>query len=265
MIELGRGDYEIAGPLLSAAPFNVLMAQGVVAGRVSGRVLVDTTEPSSAFIKHKYGMSWLIGYSDSADYQDAVIAEIVDDRRTSPEWLQVYPLDWTELIDPLVDTGQVAKWRRTNFWFNRARFLALFPRKTLAARTAPCSLGQIESFTGSVLPRHFWDSTAELVTSGFAFFSLTPSGEPAAIAFASHLDPDNLEIGVETLPDHRGHGYAQAACARLIHSCIEHDRLPGWSCRTENEASYWLAHKVGFVPVLQVPYYELPWNGPPIA
>ena len=66
MIELEPADYWKAAPLLERAPFNVLMAQAVAAGRVGGRIFADSPDPSSVYVRHKYGMSWLIGNSTTA-------------------------------------------------------------------------------------------------------------------------------------------------------------------------------------------------------
>jgi hypothetical protein len=41
---------------------------------------------------------------------------------------------------------------------------------------------------------------------------------------------------------------------------IDRGLTPVWSCRTENKESFRLAESLGFVPVLQLPYYELPWS-----
>jgi hypothetical protein len=32
---------------------------------------------------------------------------------------------------------------------------------------------------------------------------------------------------------------------------------PVWACRLENDGSYKLAQKLGFEPVLEIPYYRL--------
>lgn len=264
MIRLEPEAYHRATRLLDDAPFNVLMARAVLAGKVRGEVYADGYEPTSVYVKHMYGMSWLVGYPEDDELRSRFVETLVDPaRRGAPEWLQVYPLDWTELLDPLAADGLLTRWHRTNFWFNRARFLARFPAIQVQARTEPCTPTAVSEFPGSVIPHHFWNSSDEFDASGAGFFAVDGNGRPAAIAFASYLDDRHMEIGVETLPDQRGRGFAQSASARLIHYCIDNDLVPVWSCRTENEGSYRLAEKVGFVPVLEVPYYELPSSPTP--
>jgi RimJ/RimL family protein N-acetyltransferase len=66
-----------------------------------------------------------------------------------------------------------------------------------------------------------------------------------------------LEIGIETLEKFRGMGFAYHASAALIDHCIENGLEPVWACRLENQGSYYLAQKLGFVPSRMMPYYQL--------
>lgn len=258
MLILEPERYATAAGLLQQAPFNVLMANAVLAGRVHGEVLVDAPEPTCVYVKHKYGMSWIIGYSEDERFRADLAGRLADPgARRVPEWLQVYPLDWTELLDPLAEAGSLTRWGRTNFWFNRARFLRRFPAKGDNPRVVACTADLLDRFEGSVVPTQFWNGALEFLAEGIGFF-VVEDGEPAALGFSSYLDETHLEIGVETAPQYRGRGYAQATCARMIHHCLEIGLVPVWSCRTENEPSYRLAQKLGLEPVLQLPYYELP-------
>jgi RimJ/RimL family protein N-acetyltransferase len=257
MLRLEPERYATAAGLLADAPFNVLMAKAVLAGRISGDVFVDSPQPTTVYVKHKCGMSWVIGYGEDERFRSELVDMLADPgARTSPEWLQVYPLDWTDLLDPLTAAERLTRWGRTNFWFNRSRFLARFPGNE-GLPTVPCTPDLLARFDGSVIPTQFWNTTAEFLDSGTGYF-VVDNGEPAAIGFSSYLDETYLEIGVETAPQYRGRGYARAACARMIHHCLENGLIPVWSCRTENEPSYQLAQKLGLEPVLQLPYYELP-------
>jgi RimJ/RimL family protein N-acetyltransferase len=56
---------------------------------------------------------------------------------------------------------------------------------------------------------------------------------------------------------YRGKGLALHACSALIDYCLEYNYEPVWACRLENYASYKLAQKLGFDPVLYMPYYKL--------
>ncbi len=55
------------------------------------------------------------------------------------------------------------------------------------------------------------------------------------------------EIGVNTLPEYRGRGYASEVCIKCVKSIIKLGKCPIWSTEIDNAASQKLADKVGFV------------------
>ncbi len=54
------------------------------------------------------------------------------------------------------------------------------------------------------------------------------------------------EIGINTLPSHRGKGYAAQAAARCVQNILFSGKTPLWSCEAMNLASIKTAEKVGF-------------------
>lgn len=54
------------------------------------------------------------------------------------------------------------------------------------------------------------------------------------------------EIGVNTLPEYRGKGYAPTSCSLCARNIIENGKCPQWSTDISNTASEKLAYKVGF-------------------
>jgi len=54
------------------------------------------------------------------------------------------------------------------------------------------------------------------------------------------------ELGVDTLAEFRGKGYARAVCTRYIDDALSRDEAPLWTCRHENNASAHLAEQLGF-------------------
>jgi predicted GNAT family acetyltransferase len=68
------------------------------------------------------------------------------------------------------------------------------------------------------------------------------------------------EIGINTLPEYRGKGYAKAATFACIKACIEKGKCPIWSCGINNVASEKLAYSVGFrklADVLTISTYKI--------
>ncbi|MBV5348270.1 GNAT family N-acetyltransferase, partial [bacterium] len=88
-------------------------------------------------------------------------------------------------------------------------------------------------------------------------FTLLHQGQIASTAYSAFVHEGILEIGIETVDGFRGKGFAELTCSALIDHCLESDLVPIWSCRLENTASYELAQKLGFEPILQIPFYRL--------
>ncbi|MNP00830.1 GNAT acetyltransferase [compost metagenome] len=109
---------------------------------------------------------------------------------------------------------------------------------------------------GSVIPRYFWKDEEQFDEIGLGY-SLIYDGEIAATAFSAYKNGNQLEIGIETLEKYRGKGFAKMVCSALIDACLKSGLEPVWACRLENEGSYQLAQKLGFVPSVCVPYYKL--------
>jgi RimJ/RimL family protein N-acetyltransferase len=82
-------------------------------------------------------------------------------------------------------------------------------------------------------------------------------GKLASTAYSAFILEKKLEIGIETLEEFRGKGYAYHTCCALIGHCIENGLEPVWACKLENNASFRLAQKLGFVRCAEIPYYRL--------
>ncbi len=61
-----------------------------------------------------------------------------------------------------------------------------------------------------------------------------------------YIQDEVQEIGINTLYDYRGKGYASAACILCAKHIIENGKCPQWSTGMNNIASEKLAYKVGF-------------------
>ncbi len=65
--------------------------------------------------------------------------------------------------------------------------------------------------------------------------------------------PDKIvEIGINTLMEHRGKGYATDVCIACINRILADHKCPLWSTDFDNAASQQLAHKAGFTKLADV-------------
>ena len=61
-----------------------------------------------------------------------------------------------------------------------------------------------------------------------------------------YMNDKIAEIGVNTLPDFYGKGFATECCKKCISNILENDLCPIWSTSSDNLASQALAEKIGF-------------------
>ena len=67
-----------------------------------------------------------------------------------------------------------------------------------------------------------------------------------------YMNDKIAEIGVNTLPDFYGKGFATECCKKCISNILENDLCPIWSASSDNIASQALAEKIGFEKVADV-------------
>lgn len=274
MILLPKERYSLLEEPVKEVPINNLFARSVIEKHVSGNIYVDNIkDPKTFYVVHPYGMSLLFGdYSNSGfNHQFKTYALNQDSKRSKVEWMQAYPDEWDTVLHDLfagsvikasensgiIEKGIIEIHSRVNFRFNKDNYLKI-PKVSLSANDilVETGLAHIEHMQGSVIPLNFWDSAGDFLKNGKGF-TLLSNGEIASTAYSAFVHEDKLEIGIETVENYRGLGYAELTCSRLIDYCLDNNYIPVWSCRFENTASYRLAQKLGFEPILVIPFYKL--------
>jgi RimJ/RimL family protein N-acetyltransferase len=160
--------------------------------------------------------------------------------------------------DPPSGIKVVEEYTRANFQFNAARYSVF--RKSTGVSPYPIVETTNELFRrmqGTVVPMYFWDSADNFLEKGKGF-SMIIDKQPVCTAYSAYIFEGQLELGIETIPQFRGKGFALYTCAALIDYCLMNNYEPIWSCRFENTASCRLAQKLGFEPTVTLPYYKLP-------
>lgn len=271
---LSRSEHNKALAALGLVPFNTLFARFVMENKVDGSILVDdTSEPRTFYVAHPYGMTLLLGDSSNESFnqqfRDYALNE--NQKRSHFEWMQVFPKAWNAVLQNLfqgkivsaadnntrLEKGIVELNTRVNFKFNKHKYLELrddlISPEVKIVRVTSAIFHQMK---GSVVPSNFWRNENDFLAAG-AGFSLFVKDQLAATAFSSFVHEDQLELGIETVNEFRGQGYAHQVCQVLIDYCLERNLEPIWACRLENTGSYQLALSLGFEPVLELPYYRL--------
>lgn len=265
--------YKLTEPLKKVS-INNLFARSVVEQCVEGTIYVDNYDnPQTYYVIHPYGMSLLFGNWQNDEFNSSFKEYALNTvhNRDKHEWMQAYPDNWDSVLNNLFkdclinssnniekkENGIIELNTRVNFKFNSEKYLNF--RKKLdfsnlhIVRTDKIIFNEMK---GSVVPLYFWNDSESFLKNGIGF-SLFYENKLASTVYSSFIHDKKLEFGIETIEEFRGKGLAQYTCSALIDYCIENNYEPIWACRLENSASYRLAQKLGFEPVLEIPYYRL--------
>ncbi len=277
MILLNKNDYHKAIIPVREVTFNNLFARSVIENHVTGTVYVDDySAPRNFYVIHPYGMALLLGDTNNKNFNSALLDYLLNKNkiRNRIEWLQVFPDNWNtslssllganllkkkdpKITEEMISDSCVVENTRVNFKFNARRYIkfknSLSPDNHEIVRT---DLQMFDDMPGSVVPRYFWEDAEHFINCGIGF-SLMQNNELASTAYSAFIHDNQLELGIETVEKFRGKGLALHICSALIDYCLENNYEPIWACRLENFASYKLAQKLGFEPVLYMPYYKL--------
>lgn len=282
MLELENKEFKKLIPLVERADLNTLFVLSVLEGKVNGKVFVDDfNEPKSFYIRHPYGMSLLYGITERESFYESLKSYMLNEKeeRENAEWMQVYPPALYTKIEELLqehlikmpeneifkysnemdDRKTILEFQRINFSFPKENHRTLKELGMDHTHWIVTTTKEIyEKETGSVIPKYFWNTYEEFKENGGGFTLLVNQEIPSSTAFTSYRIGNKLEIGIETMEEFRGLGYATYVCIALIDYCMEHGYEPYWSCNSGNPRSKNLAEKLGFVEVRRVPYYRLP-------
>lgn len=271
---LNKTDYAKLTEPLQQATINNLFARSVIEQKVNGQVFVDDCDyPSTFYVIHPYGMTLLFGNSNNPSFNNSFKTYALNQNGTrhKHEWMQAFPDNWYPVLRNLFgetlipsahntmqqEKGMIELNTRVNFKFNKEKFLA--NRKTITnpdIRIAPANGEIFREMRGSVIPANFWNNEADFLQNGLAY-CLFYQNQLASMAFSSFWFGNQFELGIETIAEFRGKGYAELVCTTLIDYCLANDYEPIWACRLENTGSYQLALKLGFEVYRTIPYYRL--------
>lgn len=93
-----------------------------------------------------------------------------------------------------------------------------------------------------------WNSWADFRRHGFGFLALD-AGAIACWCTTEYLSAGKCGIGIETVADYQGRGYATLTASAFIEYCGEQGITPHWDAWTSNLPSVAVAEKIGLQKV----------------
>jgi len=271
MILLDKKDFYKVIESIKSVAFNNLFARSVVECKVSGKIYVDNIKnPKTYYVIHPYGMTLLFGDWNNHEFNNKFknYALNLNNIRAKNEWMQVFPNEWNDVLLKLFNNSIVKSENkineteiielntRVNFKFNHSKYMIIEENTNPCIEIVRIDKDIYENMPGTVVPKYFWDNKEDFLKNGIGF-SLIYNSQLAATAFSSYIHENKLEMGIETVGNFRKMGFAEKVCCALINYCIENNYEPVWSCRLQNTGSYKLAKKIGFDPILELPYYVM--------
>jgi RimJ/RimL family protein N-acetyltransferase len=82
--------------------------------------------------------------------------------------------------------------------------------------------------------------------------------QPVSFCYAGSLTESLWDVAIYTLEQHRRKGLAARCAAHMIQHMRAQGKQPVWQAVEENQASWRLAQKIGFVPVDELALFEPP-------
>ena len=104
----------------------------------------------------------------------------------------------------------------------------------------------IELVSGRITPHFSWQSMDRFLEQGFGFMSIQ-DGRYCGNAFSAAVSADEVDIGVEIVPESRGEGLASLLAKRMCGEILKQGKKPVWGHAETNIGSMRTAVKCGFV------------------
>lgn len=210
-----------------------------------GKTYVDNIEnPSKAICV--LNMSWTY-ISDDADFLwiEQTLLEII-----KTAWLQVI---WTlerGSVTPLKNLGKVIP----RYEYTQRKNVSVCPK---CVEIVPFNGELYDDLPWKQFHESVYGSKEIFLEKAFGFYSLE-NGELCSEAEAAFIANGYTEIGIITVEEKRGQGFAFAACTRLLEEIEKRGLKPIWACDKDNAASFKLAEKLGFVNPVEYNFVFFP-------
>jgi RimJ/RimL family protein N-acetyltransferase len=265
MIRLDPAQYPLVLPLLADLDFN-LVIRSVVEGNTPAWVFVDDPQqPHAVLLWDRQDALFLAGDPQDEELQeklrDILNRSVLPNARarwipameicyTPPEWQEAQPLLLPDLRGAII--------RRMDFAFQglpedipqRVPSRAIIRRiDSYLLQSAYSNLAYVRGWIDS-----FWHTPEDFLQRGSGFCAVV-GDTIAAWCLTVFAAGNEREVGLETIADFRGQGFATLVATATIEEIVKNGLTPRWQCHAGNRPSVAVAEKVGFVPAREYDAY----------
>lgn len=209
----------------------------IAEGFQSGDIYVnDGDEPEAALFWHYCGFGYISGKAS-----EEFLSEIYEEMTSGLE---------RRLVLITADDDVAAFFRDKDVQMDsRAEYVYLPKRNSGTAagfQIEQIDASNISKIGGRIIPSFSWESPEQFLKEGFGYVALE-RGRVCAVAFSAAVSSDEIDIGVETVEDHRRMGLAAMLADRMCRHITGLGKKPVWAHSISNKGSMNTALKCGFV------------------
>ena len=267
---LSKDEYWRVLPLLGGSQPNYfdIIARAVVAGNSPGSIWVDdASKPKSSLIRDKHYCFYLVGDPDNEAF-NAALRNLVTEQ-IAPEALATgqgifklfySTLGWESKVESIFNQATLTIRGRTLFTLDHPTLPDWRAKLPAAAVIRPIdrelltstNLQGLQSIVSEMLST--WASLDDFLALGFGY-CLVYGERIACWCTAEYVDGKAIGVGIETVEQHWGKGFATLTAAAFVEHCTAHGIAAYWDAWTSNVASRVVAEKVGFKKMQEYSIY----------
>lgn len=249
--------YRRVQKLFASLRYN-LVIDSMIDGNTPAWVYVDDPDaPKTGLMWNKQDALLLAGHHAINEVNQAlhrvIMEQVIPDAKQNgiPELsLHYSPQDWEKKSDYLLEGLNYQKVQRRYYTSIRPRidwrshiptFGELMPIDlSLLEDRGLENIGHLKGWVSS-----FWRSFQDFVEIGFGY-CLRHRGVLVSWCLSVYASGRHYELGLATMPDYQGRGYATLVTAACVDHCATNQYVAHWHCWEDNLPSIAVAEKVGF-------------------
>ena len=261
MYELNEKDYYKINTLVLKLKNEIIWVSSILNNQQKcAKIFVDNLNiPKTAIIWHKCRNAIIIGDFNEEIFDNLKLL-LNNEYTKNQQQFALYVLDknWEQCIDQyILQNNLIKKYNRKYFRFNNEKYYIFkdsVKEQINKINFKTVDLKNYKELNFKYMPDRYWDSIEDFIKNGINY-CVYYDKQYVSIAFSGFLDNNKCDIGIETLVEFQGKGFASLAATKLIDYCLSNNIEPIWGCRSDNISSSKISNKLGFECIGKSAYY----------